>query len=239
VEFVKSVLKGLIPPGIYRGMVKRRYRLNPSPLDPWRRLSPVAPDNNSRGLSVDRYYIEAFLSENSSLISGTVLEIAEDTYTKRFGRGVTRSDILTDPRSGATRGLRGDLRVPGTLQAELYDCIILTQTLQFIDKPLLAIDNLYDALKGGGTLLITIPGIAQRDNYDDNLWGDFYRWMPRGFEFLLSESKFKNVRVVGLGNILATVAFLYNMAIEDMRSDELSHVDRDYPLVVTCVAQKK
>ncbi len=124
------------------------------------------------------------------------------------------------------------------LEADAYDCVIFTQTLQFIDEPLVALNNLYAALKPGGSVLMTVPGIAQRDAYDDNLWGDYYRWMPRGLEHLMGKSMFETHRVEGFGNILATQAFIHNMAIEDLSADELAHRDRDYPLIVTCVATK-
>lgn len=38
-----------------------------------------------RGTPIDRYYLESFLSAHSKDIKGDVLEIAENTYTKKFG----------------------------------------------------------------------------------------------------------------------------------------------------------
>ena len=151
---------------------------------------------------------------------------------------MAQSDVLTDPRSGVTSGILGDLRDSSTLTPQTYDCIILTQTLQFIDRPLAAIANLHSALRNGGTLLITVPGIAQRDNYDDNLWGDYYRWMPRGFQTLMDQSSFKDALVASRGNVLTTTAFLNNLAVEDLKPQELAYFDRDYPLIITCVARK-
>jgi SAM-dependent methyltransferase len=235
---MKAAVKSLMPPGLYRAVVKRRYRLRPSPLDPWRRLSPVSPDSNSRGKSVDRAYIEAFLERERQSVTGVVLEIGDDTYTKRFGVDVRRSDVLSDPRSGATSGIVGDLRKSDVLVPETYDCVIITQTLQFIDVPLVALNNLYTALKPGGKLLLTVPGIAQRDTYDDGLWGDFYRWMPRGLSHLLSESAFSEYTVAGIGNVLSSVAFLHNMSVDDISPEELAHQDDEYPLIVTAVAQR-
>ena len=235
---MKSLVKRLVPPAVYRELVKRRYRLRPSPLDPWRRLAPVAPDSNSRGKSIDRVFIENFLQGKSSHIHGIVLEIADDTYTRRYGSNLSRSDVLIDPRSGATTGIVGDLRLEGTLQPDTYDCIIFTQTLQFIDRPLLALNNLHTALKTGGRLLMTVPGIAQRDAYDDNLWGDFYRWMPRGLRQLMSESKFDIFEVESFGNVLATAAFIYNLAYDELSLDERQQNDADYPLIVACAAVK-
>ena len=39
-----------------------------------------------RGTAVDRYYIEDFLCKYRRYITGNCLEIAEDTYTKKFGK---------------------------------------------------------------------------------------------------------------------------------------------------------
>ena len=38
-----------------------------------------------RGTPIDRYYIESFLSTHASDIRGHVLEVADNTYTRRFG----------------------------------------------------------------------------------------------------------------------------------------------------------
>src|SRR5262249_42619236 len=48
-----------------------------------------------RCLPIDRYYIEKFLSERSRDISGHVLEIGDNRYTRKFGSNkVDRSDVL-------------------------------------------------------------------------------------------------------------------------------------------------
>ena len=235
---IKASVKRVIPPKLYREIVKRRYRLRPSPLDPWRRLAPVSPDNNARGRSVDRFYIESFLAANAPSITGATLEITDDTYTKYYGCNVTRSDVLNDPRSGVTTGIVGDIRRPETLAADSYDCIIVTQMLQFVYDTLLAINAIHAALKPGGIALITVPGIAQLDRYDDSLWGDFHRWMPRGFRSLMAQSNFTTFTIQSFGNVLAATAFLYNMAIDDLTVAERLHNDDDYPLIVGCVAAK-
>src|SRR5512139_900423 len=61
-----------------------------------RRIHPISSDyGNSRGLEIDRYYIEKFLSEFSSDIRGHVLEIKHNAYTRRYGGDrVTCSDVL-------------------------------------------------------------------------------------------------------------------------------------------------
>lgn len=48
-----------------------------------------------RGTPIDRYYLESFLSVHAKDIRGDVLEIAEDTNTKRFGDLNCQSRIKT------------------------------------------------------------------------------------------------------------------------------------------------
>src|ERR687894_427089 len=51
-----------------------------------RRLTPISREYGyDRGTPIDRFYIENFLEEHSSSIRGRVLEISENTYTRRFG----------------------------------------------------------------------------------------------------------------------------------------------------------
>src|SRR5678815_5361414 len=52
-----------------------------------RRLKPISSDyGNSRGLEIDRYYIEKFLAQSADDIQGRVLEIKHNTYTKTYGQ---------------------------------------------------------------------------------------------------------------------------------------------------------
>src|SRR5918996_5335837 len=60
-----------------------------------RRLKPFSSDYGySRGLPIDRYYIEKFLSECAMDIRGHVLEIKHNKYTIKYGQArVTKSDV--------------------------------------------------------------------------------------------------------------------------------------------------
>src|SRR5688572_2895542 len=61
-----------------------------------RRVKPISCEwGLERGRPIDRYYIERFLATRSGDIAGRVLEIGEDTYTRRFGGDkVVKSDVL-------------------------------------------------------------------------------------------------------------------------------------------------
>src|SRR5262249_6056962 len=62
----------------------------------FRRVTPISREFGfDRGLPVDRYYIEQFLSVHADDIRNRVLEIGDDTYMRRFGGSrVTKGDVL-------------------------------------------------------------------------------------------------------------------------------------------------
>src|SRR5438094_591226 len=61
-----------------------------------RRLEPLTRSfGYDRGQPIDRYYIKKFLSQHVNDISGHVVEVGDDRYTRRFGGNrVTKSDVL-------------------------------------------------------------------------------------------------------------------------------------------------
>lgn len=61
----------------------------------------------SRGLPVDRPYIEAFLERHAADIRGRVLEVGDDSYTRRFGgERVTQRDVLDILHAGGLQWRR-------------------------------------------------------------------------------------------------------------------------------------
>ncbi|MGL6345186.1 MAG: glycosyltransferase, partial [Waterburya sp.] len=122
-----------------------------------RRLTPISDNFGfDRGLPVDRYYIENFLLRQSQDIQGKVLELLDNTYTLRFGGDrVTQSEILHAPMGDITPSVSivADLTSADNIPSDSFDCIILTQTLQFIYDFRAAIKTIYRILKPGGVLL--------------------------------------------------------------------------------------
>ena len=76
-----------------------------------------------------------------------MLEIANDAYSSRFGGSrITRQDILHLKAGNSKATLVGDLTQPGVLPEDAFDCIVITQTLQFIfDLPQAAAPALFCA----------------------------------------------------------------------------------------------
>ena len=226
--------------------VLRRWRVWP-PLG-WvrfgglRRSTPIsARFGFDRGLPIDRYYIEAFLSRHAPDIRGRVLEIGDGAYTRRFGGPqVRRSDVLHAAPGNPAATLVGDLATGAGIPQAAFECIILTQTLQFIYDVPSAIQNVHADLKPGGVVLATVPGISQISRYDMERWGDFWRFTPLSARRLF-EGAFAGeaLAVEAYGNVLAAVAFLHGLATEELRPRELAHNDEDYPVIITIRAQKR
>jgi SAM-dependent methyltransferase len=229
------------PSSVRAALVRRWPRLQYAPrvhsvhLGDLRRLTPVSRRFGfDRGTPVDRYYIGRFLSQHSQLIRGCVLEIGDRGYTERYGADrVSRSDVLN---------VRAD--VPGTtIVADLthgdgiadcsFDCIVLTQTLQFIFDVPAAIRTLYRILKPGGTLLLTVPGTISQLEIARS--GSVWYW---GFTGLSIERLFRegfrphDVEIVEYGNVLASIALLQGLASEELQAAELDFRDPLYPLLI-------
>ncbi len=219
--------------------LKKLIRKKPN----WHNLRSVEPISRvfglDRGTPIDRYYIEDFLSKNKDLIKGAALEIAESTYSKKYGSHVDSFEVLhaTDDNPAAT--IIGDLTDPATLPANKIDCFICTQTLNFIFDYDKAIQGTRHLLKEGGFVLATVSGISQISRYDMDRWGDYWRFttlsMKKAFEKVYGEN---NVEVDYYGNVLSAIAFLTGVSGEELNEEELFFKDQDYQVTITVKAQK-
>ncbi len=208
-----------------------------------RRTTPVdAGFGGGRGKPIDRHYIERFLADHAADVHGSVLEVAEDHYTRRFGGSrVQRSETLhADANANATRSADlADAASAAALPGDFYDCFICTQTLQYIYRPEAAAATIHRILRPGGVLLLTAPGISQISPYDRERWGEYWRFTVQSMQRLLA-SAFDPalLQVQAHGNVLSAIGFLHGLACGDLRDAELDVFDDRYPLVITARAQK-
>ena len=223
----------------------RRFTLRPPigyvNLGDFRRLTPISRQFGfDRGLPIGRYYIERFLRFYISVIKGRVLEMGDDSYTKKLGgENVTQSDVLhvTDGNPIAT--IVADLTCADQIPSNSFDCIILTQTLQFIFDVKAAIQTLYRILKPGGVLLLTGHGISQISRYDMDRWGEYWRFTTLSARLIFEEVfPKKNIIVKAYGNVLAATAYLHGLASEELTNKELDYHDPNYELMITIKASK-
>ena len=244
-DFVRVAAKRVIPAPVRQWMRTQQQNLSLSPPLGWvrfgslRRLRPISPVFGlDRGQSIDRYYIEAFLARHSTDIRGRVLEVANNSYTTRFGgENVTRSDVLhvqENPRATIVANLESD-----DMPAGIFDCIILTQTLPFIYDTRAAVRNLHRMLKPRAVLLATFPGISQISRFDMQRWGDYWRFTSLSARRLFEENfPAADVTIETHGNVLAACSFLQGITAEELRKEELDYHDPDYELLITLRAFK-
>jgi SAM-dependent methyltransferase len=206
-----------------------------------RRVEPISRHwGSERGLPVDRYYIERFLSTHAVDIQGHVLEIKDDLYTSRFGGNrVTKSDILHVEAGYPAATIVADLTSANHIPADTFDCIILTQTLQLIYDVRAALATLHRILKPRGVILTTVSGISKISREDMDRWGHYWHFTTRSSQRLFQEVfPPADVEVQAYGNVLAAIALLHGLATEELRPQELDHHDPDYELLITIRAVK-
>ena len=230
-----------------RGWVRMRRRLLgiPQPgsvnFGELRRVEPVGRDfGTSRGQPIDRYYIERFLARHAGDVRGRVLEVGNDVYTRRYGgERVTQSDILHVDSSNRRATIVGDLAEAPQIPDAAFDCIVLTQVLQYIYRVESAVQTLHRILRPGGVLLLTVPGITHVPHGTD--WAYTWYWAFTELSVRRTLGEVFGGERLGLevaGNVLAATAFLQGLAAQDLAPDELEALDRDYPVIIAARAQR-
>ena len=193
-----------------------------------------------RGTPIDRHYIEGFLARNAGLIAGRTLEIGDDAYTARFGgERTTRRDVLYIDDSNPVATIIGDLADPATLPEAAFDCAVITQTLHLVWDMAAAARSLHRALRPGGTLLLTSPGITPIDRHEWNAdwyWSLTVQSAARLFAEVFGTA---NVAVQSHGNVFAACAFLQGLAVEEVPRRKLEYADPGYPVIVTVRATRQ
>jgi SAM-dependent methyltransferase len=201
---------------------------------------PVSSDFGfDRGTPIDRDYIEAFLARHAGDIRGRVLEVGDASYSQRFGRGaVTQQDVLHVSPNAPGATIIGDLTTPGVLPESAFDCVVLTQTLHLIYDLRTALGHLHRALRPGGVVLLTVPGISQLDRGE---WNATWSWSltPYSARRLFAEFFAESALEVSVfGNVCAATAFLQGLALEEADTAKLDVLDAAYPVIVAVRARR-
>lgn len=215
----------------------RRLR-RPARLGSLRRTRPLSDEwGRDRGTPIDRHYIERFLDRERACIQGRVLELLDDSYTRRFGTGVERSDVLDIDESNPNATIVADLARADAVPSASFDCFILTQTLQFVYDLPAAVGHVQRILKPGGVVLCTLPSVSRiaRRYLDSEYW----RFTAASARTLF-ESSFEpdQVEVESHGNVLTSIAFLTGLAAEELSAEELGDADPFFPSLICVVAKR-
>lgn len=204
-------------------------------------IEPVSRQfGTERGKPVDRFYIECFLEENKEYIQGQILEIEDNSYTKKFGKDNVRKSMVMDV-SSRDKGItfNGNLETGEGIRERIADCFILTQTLMYIFDLKSAAHNIGRILKHGGVALITCSGISQNSMRCMDHYGCYFNFNEAALRRIFEEEdSLRVVRTTSYGNVKTVSAHLNGLCREDLRQEDFEVDDRYYPLIVGAVVEK-
>ncbi len=197
-----------------------------------RRPSPRSRDwGYDRGGPLDRVFIEQFIAAEAAHVTGSVLEVQEGDYTRRFGTSVTRGDVVDVDEANREATIIADLRAAANIPSSTYDCVILTQTVHVIDDMKAVVAECHRILRPGGVVLATLPCVSRVClEYGPN--GDFWRVTPAGARCLFETVFGADVSISTYGNALATSAFVLGLGQLEVREGETAVVDPYNPTLV-------
>ena len=116
--------------------------------------------------------------------------------------------------------------------------MILTQALHVIYDFKAALRHTLRALKPGGVLLMTMPGITQISMLDvERGWGDHWRFTPHSVKCLLGESLPEaSFTTREYGNVLAAISFLQGLCSAELKREELDYFDPEFTMIIAARA---
>lgn len=205
---------------------------------PPRLLRPTRPLSErwgyDRGTPVDRYYIEAWLARHATDVKGTVLEVKDADYTRRFGgTAVTHVDVLDVDSGNPQATIIADLARADAIASASFECVILTQTLQLVYELPAAVEHVRRILRPGGVALVTVPTMS-RVVLEHAASTDFWRFSRASCERLFGDAFGpERVEVETHGNLDACTSFLMGMAADEVGTKRLQRRDERFPLIVT------
>lgn len=192
-----------------------------------------------RGTPVDRYYIRKFIAGNATSIQGRVLEIGDNSYTREFGgKRVRQSDVLHVAEGDPNATIVADLASAPHIPSDSFDCVILTQTLQYIYEVPAALATLHRILKPGGVLLATFPGISPTHDAE---WKENWYWtftVPSARRLFGDVFSASNIKLMTFGNVLSAVSFLHGLAAEELTQEELDFQHAGFEVTIAVRAAK-
>lgn len=227
----------------YAELKRKIFRLKHEELAVFEQLHLEPPSRIfgcERGRAVDRFYIERFLAQNAADVRGIVMEIASNAYIRKYGGEKVDKEIILHVEGWGRNAIKGNFETGEGITENMVDCLICTQTLQYIYNLPQAIHNIYTMIKKDGVGLFTVPGIKSLSVADDSNWGDYWSFTKRSVKRLL-ETEFgeENVQVEAYGNAKVAMAYLYGLCVEDLGEDVFQYNDEQFPFLIVAKVIKK
>lgn len=228
----------------YNSIKRTVFLKNHTEIEYWNQfqMKSIDPDFGiGRGKAIDRVYIEEFIEKYKKDIRGTVMEIQDNRYLKRFGEDRVKKEIIlhAEYQKGVNH-LKGNFATGEGLSEHMVDCLICTQTLQYIYDLQSTAKNIYKILKRDGIALITVPGIKTLSTYHDAKWGEYWSFTKRSiYQMFVDVFGKDNIEVGSYGNVKVTMAYLYGLCAEDLMAEDFGYNDENCPFIIAARLQKK
>lgn len=221
--------------------LRRRRSGFPAKLGDLRRTTPINDNwGRGRGRPIDRLYIERFLQIHRDDIRGHALEVENDRYVREFGTGVARTDILHVCQGNPRATIVADLQAAPQIPDDTFDCVVLTQVLQYVFDLGAAFRTIHRILAPGGVVLATVPGITRISSDESERYGEWWHLTAQSARRLASDVFGEDrVDVETYGNVLTAAAFLYGLGSDDLDPDELAAHDPAYEVLLGVRAVKR
>lgn len=192
-----------------------------------------------RGTPIDRYYIERFLAKRKEFITGDVLEIEDNSYTKLFGAKECQSLVMNVSSGAPNVDFVANLETGEGIREGVADCFICTQTLMYIYNLESAVNNIYTLLKRNGVLLLTCSGISQNSRRCMEYYGCTFNYNYEALIKLFGDnSKYEIIDCGSYGNVKTVCAHLAGLCQEDLKHEDFIECDKYYPLIVYAVIRR-
>ncbi len=174
-----------------------------------------------------------FFSTHAEIFRGVAGQVATANYLKEFGGSrIEEISIIDNDPGNKHATIVADLGVAGSLPPAHFDLLVVTQTLQYVERPEQVVEFCMEALRPGGSLLLAVPALTAHDRREPPE-GDYWRFWPAGLIDIVQRAAPEARHVVAdYGNLIAAIAFLHGLSAEELEADELDHHDPLYPVVI-------
>ncbi len=185
-------------------------------------LSDVSPRAPAQGVA--DHYLSAFVERCAFDLAGSVLEVGGRGLAARWAG--SRVDELTEVAEATF--------LEDGLPRGTFDCVLAPQVLHLVKDERAVVRALVAALRPGGTLLLTAPGLAPVLPGPPAVG----RLLTAGALTALLGAVLPphDVEVAVSGNVRAAVAALHGLHADEVDGKALAAVDARFPVLVTARA---
>lgn len=200
-------------------------------------VTSVQPLNDNygayEGTPIARFYINRYMNEISSKISGLVLEFGLPTYAQYCNCAYEIIDIDAQNQSANIHAGICQQPAPAKYQNR-YDYIFCTAVLQLVSDLQAAVTNLHSMLKPGGHLILAEKAISRLDPWVSEI--DRWRFTQHGVKMLMKD--FSDLQLRVFGNVYAACAYLNGIPAEQLELEKLDYLDPMHPIITIADGKK-